>query len=112
MDSKYCKEKICELINSECGAKHLSIAYCGSDDIEYFIKNAYITDQNGIRVIINNISDIIKYAGNPNNWKRIAKNKESDYVVRCFDCRPFDDQLRAYVYSRNNNIYKINLEGE
>lgn len=31
------------------------------------------------------------------NWRRIIKETNSFVVSRVFDCRPFDDQLRAYV---------------
>jgi hypothetical protein len=31
------------------------------------------------------------------NWKREEKYKEDGVIVRRFDCRPFDDQLRAYI---------------
>jgi len=34
---------------------------------------------------------------NINNWKRTAKVKVNDGILREFNCVPFDDQLRAYV---------------
>lgn len=60
------------------------------------------------------------------NWKRICKNKISAdaatgygidpakgvVVERIFDCRPFDDQLRAYVYDQNGAIVKVMIQGE
>ena len=34
---------------------------------------------------------------NPKNWKRIIKQKDGENILRVFDCKPFDDQLRLYV---------------
>lgn len=52
----------------------------------------------------------------PKNWKRISKetvvNNGIKSTTRCFDCKPFDDQLRAYVESDDNRIISITIEGE
>lgn len=77
---------------------------------------------------------IILSAANPNNWKRICKNKidhksgcssffprNSFYRIdvtrgwwRTFDCKPFDDQLRADVITdeKDENILYIDVHGE
>jgi len=53
------------------------------------------------------------------NWKREYKIKEQTangrkIIERLFDCRPFDSQLRAYVYTDENDsrIEKIEVVGE
>lgn len=53
------------------------------------------------------------------NWKREYKAKQSTrggrtIIERLFDCRPFDSQLRAYVYTDENDIIieKIDVRGE
>lgn len=54
------------------------------------------------------------------NWVRRAKRGDSIHdpdefgitVVREFDCKPFDDQFRGYVYERNNEIVGVLVEGE
>ena len=38
------------------------------------------------------------------NWKRISKCTENGITERVFDCVPYDDQLRAYVYSTDTII--------
>jgi hypothetical protein len=55
-----------------------------------------------------------------NNWRQSyrQKNKYStinpDGFERLFDCIPFDDQLRAYVYSdpTDTHILKVDIIGE
>ena len=49
---------------------------------------------------------------NPKNWKREAKYSSGMEIIRDFDCRPFDDQLRAYVYSTNDEILRVVVQGE
>ncbi len=47
------------------------------------------------------------------NWKRISKEKDLSGYVRVFDCKPYDDQVRAYVYEdKRNFIYDICVVGE
>lgn len=48
------------------------------------------------------------------NWKRRYKqySQFDDAIERSFDCAPFDDQLRGYVYERNGKIIKVFAEGE
>ena len=48
------------------------------------------------------------------NWKRMSKRKSPEGVERCFDCIPFDDQLRATVTtdSADSTITSIVVEGE
>lgn len=52
---------------------------------------------------------------NPKNWKRVSKRKgdsEEGTWVREFDCRPFDDQLRATVQSTDDHIYRVMISAE
>ena len=55
----------------------------------------------------------------PKSWKRMSKGKThwSDHVQgieRCFDCRPFDDQLRADVVTdpTDTTILTLTVQGE
>jgi len=45
------------------------------------------------------------------NWKRIIKTKDGNDIERVFDCKPFDDQLRAYVVELNGKV-TIQVQGE
>jgi hypothetical protein len=57
----------------------------------------------------------VAQAFKPGNWKRICRERsESGGVVRIFDCRPFDDQLRAYVEASpaGDSIVGITVQGE
>jgi len=51
------------------------------------------------------------------NWKREIK-RTCDFgthvgkTVREFDCRPFDSQLRAYVYDDGKEIIALEILGE
>jgi len=48
------------------------------------------------------------------NWARIAKRNTADGVEREFDCRPFDDQLRAIVLTdtTDTSIISVVVQGE
>ena len=54
------------------------------------------------------------------NWtqqyrqKTIYSSTNPDGFVRLFDCKPFNDQLRAYVYSdpTDTHILKVEIVGE
>jgi hypothetical protein len=48
------------------------------------------------------------------NWKRMSKCKVEGNIERCFDCFPFDDQLRATVItdSTDTNILSLTVQGE
>jgi hypothetical protein len=46
------------------------------------------------------------------NWKRISKEEDGGIIERAFDCRPFDDQLRAYVRASKIGIYGVVVQGE
>lgn len=49
------------------------------------------------------------------NWKRMSKSKNKDGTIeRGFNCKPFEDQLRAYVKTTNNDdkILAIIVQGE
>lgn len=55
-----------------------------------------------------------------NNWTQSYRQKivysstNPDGFERCFDCKPFDDQLRAYVYSdpTDTRIIEVEIVGE
>jgi hypothetical protein len=42
----------------------------------------------------------------------MEKITENNCIVRTFDCKPYDDQLRAYVYEVNGLITKVEVVGE
>ncbi len=46
------------------------------------------------------------------NWSRIEKYAEFGIMVREFDCKPFDDQLRATVRSTGDVILNVTVQGE
>ena len=52
------------------------------------------------------------------NWKReykeICSYHSPNGIERMFDCRPFDSQLRAYVYTddSDSHILEIDIHGE
>ena len=62
----------------------------------------------------------VQQAFDDNNWKRRSKSKDSymipnrTVIERMFDCKPFDDQLRAYVYTdeSDQHILRIDIHGE
>lgn len=41
-----------------------------------------------------------------------SPGKAGDICCRSFDCRPYDDQLRAYTWDDGSQILKILVEGE
>lgn len=46
------------------------------------------------------------------SWKRMRKETINGEILRVFDCKPFDDQLRAYVLERNGSIVSVEVHGE
>jgi len=50
------------------------------------------------------------------NWKRIVKEFATwgppAKWMRTFDCRPYDDQLRAYVWDDGQQIVGVEVLGE
>lgn len=50
------------------------------------------------------------------NWKRYNKiieyRKGKAITVRSFDCKPYDDQLRATVYADEDQILDVYVQGE
>jgi hypothetical protein len=117
-----CKNAICTIINGSNGGTVLAEAYNGAPNISEFLKHCWMCDQSGNQIPANTIADVIKQAGNVKNWKRIEKEKAHGPFSwgdppgakwrRGFDCRPFDDQLRAYVWDDGNQIIKVQIMGE
>lgn len=48
----------------------------------------------------------------PKNWSRTGKEKDGKNNLREFDCKPLDDQLRAYVTDDGAKIIKVVIQGE
>jgi hypothetical protein len=48
-------------------------------------------------------------AMNAKNWKRMSKRKENENWIREFDCKPYDDQLRAIVFSDFSDTRIVNM---
>lgn len=46
------------------------------------------------------------------NWVRTGKRKDGKNNVRDFDCKPLDDQLRAYVTDNGTNVIRVEIQGE
>lgn len=47
------------------------------------------------------------------NWRRISKETKNLVISRVFDCRSFDDQLRAYVdWNEQSKQITISIETE
>jgi hypothetical protein len=47
------------------------------------------------------------------NWKRMSKFTDGNGITeRIFDCRPYDDQLRGYVYDNGATILSVDVHGE
>ena len=50
------------------------------------------------------------------NWKRMCKESKKEagkkITVRTFDCKPYDDQIRAYVTDDGINITKVEVFDE
>lgn len=47
-----------------------------------------------------------------NNWKRICKEKNNNITTRKFDCKPYEDQIRAYVTDNGIEILSIIIKDE
>ncbi|OPZ36144.1 MAG: hypothetical protein BWY99_02077 [Synergistetes bacterium ADurb.BinA166] len=57
----------------------------------------------------------VEALASPRNWSRLSKERSEDgNWLRVFDCRPLDDQLRAYVFTdvSDGNLLSITFEGE
>lgn len=110
--TKDCKDAICALVNSPDGLKTLAMAYSGTSNVCEFIKHAYMCNNEGEQ-IQSTIDNILKYAGSQKYWARHSKETlRNGQTCRCFNCNPFDDSLRAYVWDDGNTILRINIEGE
>ena len=48
------------------------------------------------------------------NWKRMSRKRDEKFIVRSFDCRPYDDQLRAYVITNDadETVISVVIQGE
>lgn len=52
-------------------------------------------------------------AGNPKNWVRIHKQtNDKGNTERTFNCKPFDEQLRAVVEDDGTQIISVSIQGE
>jgi len=57
--------------------------------------------------------EMISAAADPNNWSiHGGADRLPGTVEFCFDCEPFDDQLRAYVFLKDYNIVRVRIQGE
>lgn len=54
----------------------------------------------------------LKNITNPKVWKRITKTTDGDVIERTFDCRPYEDQLRAVVQEKAGVIISVVIQGE
>jgi hypothetical protein len=58
------------------------------------------------------VEEFERAARKVSNWKRMSKEKMGDIIVREFNCRPYDDQLRAIVEERDGKIVSVVVQGE
>lgn len=123
INSAYCKTEIIKFLNGKNAASILAMQYSRTTDIKYFVQNCDLFDSNYDEIENTTIDDILKAVRNPKNWKRICKEKVSKYCeikspvgndvcCRTFNCVPFEDQLRGYVYDDGVNILLVSVEGE
>jgi len=54
----------------------------------------------------------LKNITNPRTWKRITKYSDGDTIERTFDCKPYEDQLRAVVKEKAGVITSVVIQGE
>jgi len=59
-------------------------------------------------------ADIVTQCCAPANWTRTGKLRRWDrsrpfVIERCYECKPFDDQLRAYVTEEDGQITDVYL---
>jgi len=100
-------------------------AYNGGQPADYsnpaYLANAFkemVTPEDiasGVKTPADLCAFLVKQCCNPRNWKRHSKGKAWDNpnaIERCFDCAPFDDQLRAYVTEQNGQITDVFIAGE
>lgn len=120
ISSADCKKAICLVVNKPNGLSVLAQAYSGTTNIAQFL--------NDVRDILPSGgpatgADVIRLAGDEKQWKRIVIEKldpqktswgtpPGSICRRVFDCRPFEDQLRATTYDDGNNVLLVEIEGE
>lgn len=46
------------------------------------------------------------------NWKRIHKETNNSITTRTFDCKPYDNQIRAYVTDNGIEILSVIIKDE
>lgn len=70
-------------------------------------------NEDKISVLFVNTVDV-EPAKQAKNWKRMTKRREGPTWVREFDCKPYDDQLRAIVVSNHSDVVveELYLRGE
>lgn len=78
-------------------------------------KIADYVEKNEDKVSVLFVSSIdVEPAKQPKNWKRMSKRREGTTWVREFDCKPYDDQLRAIVTTNHSDVVveEIYISGE
>jgi len=108
LNSKICKEEIVAYCKTN-GKSILKMAF-GEDSQEY--KNLELLET--MNQVKNWKRHSKQYLDNPTTSLDIDKYKiKSDRPVeRCYNCVPFDDQLRAYIISAGDKILYIKVAGE
>lgn len=110
-----------EIVKVCANPKAVVAAYCGGMPEDYedeeLLKEAmeqmWVDEGEGVQTTQDFLNLLTKLCTNPKNWKRMTKEKlYNGDILRCFDCRPFDDQLRAYVTERNGEIVEVGVQGE
>lgn len=125
INSNDCKKAICAIVTGPNGGRMLAEAYNGSPNISAFLSHCWMNDKQGNQIPATSIGVVIQQAGDLKNWKRFEKSKVSyagEYCasqsakntiyLRAFNCVPFEDQIRAYVWDDGNTILKVEIQGE
>lgn len=109
---KYCKVNAKEIMEAAFGE------YIQEDAVPMFLEKNW--KREGKRVCEEKKYDLSTYLGAfkevlPEEVIKqlfIADQAKGGLTKRSFDCRPYDSQLRAYVYDDGEKIVKINVQGE
>jgi hypothetical protein len=95
----------------------ISTADCKQAIVDFIRLNPGHVSSQFCDVAPNDISTFEAQATKTNNWKRFEKERVTHgqfkgMTRRGFNCNPYDDQLRAYVWDDGNTILRISIEGE
>lgn len=127
-----CKQAIVDHLQ-KTGCDEIVQAHSRDKDWGELVPGEFISPRDyGKTVRINTKEELVDLCTKKICWKRmkrqktdvmimdpyydsLGRNAPSDgYIERAFDCTPFDDQIRAYVYTDANDtqILRVVVQGE